>query len=121
MQYALVAGGSKGICYAIAEALAKRKYDLILIGRHPATLHSAKNKLVSQYHVQVEILIFDLSEVTAAEEIAEWCGNLNSSSLKSTPVSKRATSFIFDILNPKDLSDVQIYRNINQAVKTFIN
>ena len=77
MQYALVAGGSKGIGYAIAEALAKRKYDLILIGRHPATLHSAKNKLVSQYNIRVEILIFDLSEVTAAEEIAEWCGNRN--------------------------------------------
>ncbi|HEY5371240.1 MAG TPA: tyrosine-type recombinase/integrase, partial [Hanamia sp.] len=28
-------------------------------------------------------------------------------------------SFIFDILNPKDLSDLQIYRDINQAVKTI--
>jgi hypothetical protein len=32
--YALVAGGSKGIGYAIAEALAKRNYNLILIARH---------------------------------------------------------------------------------------
>jgi short-subunit dehydrogenase len=77
MKHALIAGGSKGIGYAIAEALAKRKYDLILIGRDSDTLHSAKNKLVSQYHVQVEILIYDLSEVTAAEEIAGWCENKN--------------------------------------------
>ena len=28
-------------------------------------------------------------------------------------------SFIFDILKPEDLSDVQIYRDINQAVKTI--
>ena len=35
MKHALIAGGSKGIGYAIAEALAKRKYDLILIGRVP--------------------------------------------------------------------------------------
>lgn len=77
MQYALVAGGSKGIGYAIAEALSKRKYNLILIGRHSDTLHSAKNKLESQYQVQVEILIYDLSEATAAEEIAEWCVNKN--------------------------------------------
>lgn len=28
-------------------------------------------------------------------------------------------SFIFDILNPKDLSDLQIYRDINQAVKAI--
>src|SRR5450631_1006383 len=32
---------------------------------------------------------------------------------------RRPTSFIFDILEPKDLSDVQIYRNINQAIKTI--
>jgi integrase len=32
---------------------------------------------------------------------------------------KRATSFIFDILEPNDLSDVQIYRNINQAINTI--
>ena len=32
---------------------------------------------------------------------------------------KKPTYFIFDILDPKDLSDLQIYRNINQAVKTI--
>ena len=34
-------------------------------------------------------------------------------------VKKRVKSktFIFNILNPKDLSDLQIYRDINQAVK----
>jgi short-subunit dehydrogenase len=33
LPYALIAGGSKGIGYAIAEALAKRKYNLILVAR----------------------------------------------------------------------------------------
>jgi hypothetical protein len=33
LPYALVAGGSKGIGYAIALALAKRNYNLILIAR----------------------------------------------------------------------------------------
>jgi integrase/recombinase XerD len=32
---------------------------------------------------------------------------------------RRPAAFIFDILQPKDLSDIQIYRNINQAVKTI--
>src|ERR1700742_3531915 len=54
--YALVAGGSKGIGYGIAEALARRKYNLILIARHYDSLETAKTTLESMYHVHVEIL-----------------------------------------------------------------
>lgn len=45
--YALVAGGSKGIGYAIAEALARCGYNLILIARHLDSLATAKRKLES--------------------------------------------------------------------------
>ncbi|GAC1427997.1 MAG: SDR family NAD(P)-dependent oxidoreductase [Chitinophagaceae bacterium] len=71
--YALVAGGSKGIGYAIAEALAKRKYNLILIARHSDSLLAAKNKLESQYQVHVETLKLDLEKEEAADSIARWC------------------------------------------------
>jgi short-subunit dehydrogenase len=71
--YALVAGGSKGIGYGIAEALAKRGYDLILVARHLDSLQAAKDKLESEYRVHVDILAFDLSFANSAEEIAEWC------------------------------------------------
>jgi uncharacterized protein len=71
--YALVAGGSKGIGYAIAEALAKRKYNLILIARHADSLLAAKNKLESAYHVHVEILVHDLANEESTVEIAQWC------------------------------------------------
>ncbi|MEO6719357.1 MAG: SDR family NAD(P)-dependent oxidoreductase [Ferruginibacter sp.] len=71
--YALVAGGSKGIGFAIAEALAKRGFNLILIARHMDTLLAAKNKLESKYQVHVEVLAHDLSRNEAAEEIAKWC------------------------------------------------
>jgi len=71
--YALVAGGSKGIGYAIAEALAKRKYNLILIARHADSLIAAKNKLESAYQVHVEILVHDLALEESAVEIAQWC------------------------------------------------
>lgn len=71
--YALVAGGSKGIGYAIAEALARRKYNLILIARHLDSLESAKSKLESAYHIHVELLVNDLSREQAADEIAQWC------------------------------------------------
>jgi short-subunit dehydrogenase len=71
--YALVAGGSKGIGYAIAEALAKRGYNLILIARHEAPLLAAKDTLEAAYGIHVEILMHDLSLEKSAAEIAAWC------------------------------------------------
>jgi short-subunit dehydrogenase len=75
--YALVAGGSKGIGYAIAEALAKRKYNMVLIARHEDSLIAAKNKLESAYNIHVEFLKLDLANETAADSIARWCVQKN--------------------------------------------
>jgi short-subunit dehydrogenase len=75
--YALIAGGSKGIGYALAEALARRQYNLILIARHMDSLLAAKNKLESTYQIHVEILANDLSREEAATEIAQWCKDKN--------------------------------------------
>jgi uncharacterized protein len=71
--YALVAGGSKGIGYAIAQALAKRNYNLVLIARHYDSLYAAKRRLESLYKINVEILVNDLSREEAAREISSWC------------------------------------------------
>jgi short-subunit dehydrogenase len=75
--YALVAGGSKGIGYGIAEALARRGYNLILIARHTDSLQSAKAKLEELYHIHVDILAYDLSRRESATEIANWCTEKN--------------------------------------------
>jgi short-subunit dehydrogenase len=71
--HALIAGGDKGIGYAIAEALARRQFNLILIARHPDTLTTSKTKLEENYGVHVETLRHDLSEARSAPEIAAWC------------------------------------------------
>jgi short-subunit dehydrogenase len=71
--YALIAGGSKGIGFAIAEALAKRHYNLILIARHLDSLLAAKNNLENSYHIHVEVLTYDLAKEESATEIAQWC------------------------------------------------
>ena len=73
MQYALIAGGSKGIGLAIAIALAKRNYHLILIARHLDKLTAAKEMLETTYQVSVEILQLDLSVSTSAEQISKFC------------------------------------------------
>lgn len=71
--YALIAGGSKGIGFAIAEALAKRHYNLILIARHLDSLLTAKNKLEVSYAIHVEVLTYDLAKEESATAIANWC------------------------------------------------
>ena len=71
--YALIAGGSKGIGYALAEAWAKRNYNLILIARHWDSLETAKHKLESTYGIHVELLSYDLSREESATEIGKWC------------------------------------------------
>jgi uncharacterized protein len=75
--YALIAGGSKGIGYALAEAWAKRNYNLILIARHWDSLSSAKQKLESKYSIHVELLSYDLSKEESATEIGNWCKERN--------------------------------------------
>jgi len=75
--YALIAGGSKGIGYALAEAWAKRNYNLILIARHWDSLATAKHKLESAYGIHVELLSYDLSRKESAIEIAIWCAERN--------------------------------------------
>lgn len=74
---ALVAGGSKGIGYAIAEALAKRNFDLVLVARHPDSLNAAKNKLEFKYGIHVDVLSYDLANETSATEISKWCFDNN--------------------------------------------
>lgn len=74
---ALIAGGSKGIGYAIAEALAKRGWDLVLVARHVPDLERAKRRLEEGYKVKVDILSQDLSFDTSAERIATFCKERN--------------------------------------------
>lgn len=71
--FAIVAGGSKGIGYAIAEALAGRDFNLILIARHEGSLRAARDSLVTKYGVQVEILEADLTDERVAPELGRWC------------------------------------------------
>jgi short-subunit dehydrogenase len=75
--YALVAGGSKGIGFGVAKALAKRKFNLILIGRDAEALNAAKNDLEQEYKIHVETLSRDLSLDTTADEITAWCEEKN--------------------------------------------
>jgi len=75
--WALISGGSKGIGYAIAAALAKRNYNLVLIARNEEELTNAKNKLESAFSIQVETMVLDMSKDDSAAMIGSWCTEKN--------------------------------------------
>ena len=70
---ALIAGGSRGIGFAIAKALAQRGYDLLLVARGSGDLEKAKQELESKFNVKVETISSDLSKAAAADTVRDWC------------------------------------------------
>lgn len=72
MSYALVTGGSKGIGKAIAESLAQKKYNLLLVARSEELLKALADEISQKYNVDAKWLAIDLSELTAAVEVKNW-------------------------------------------------
>jgi short-subunit dehydrogenase len=73
MAYALITGATKGIGRAIAEELAKRKINVLLVARSEDLLTEFTQYLFQTYAVQAYYLTVDLSETNAAEKIFDWC------------------------------------------------
>jgi short-subunit dehydrogenase len=73
MSYALITGGNKGIGKAIAEELARRKYDLLLIARSEDSLRAETERLTATYGVRADYFVLDLSSLSAAAALHEWC------------------------------------------------
>ncbi|HEY5371006.1 MAG TPA: SDR family oxidoreductase [Hanamia sp.] len=77
MNYALVTGSSKGIGKAMAEDLAKRKYNLLLVARSENLLKVLAQEINQQYHVDVKWLALDLSETDAPAKVKNWVAQNN--------------------------------------------
>lgn len=67
---ALVTGASEGIGREFARALAARGFDLVLVARREAILHSLAMELRASYGIAVRVIAADLGE-------AECPGRLN--------------------------------------------
>ena len=77
MLYALVTGASKGIGKAIAEELAARKQNLLLVARSEALLQEIATGLSSRYDIRVDYLAADLADPAATTQIADWIRTKN--------------------------------------------
>jgi NAD(P)-dependent dehydrogenase (short-subunit alcohol dehydrogenase family) len=74
---ALVTGGSKGIGFACAEALAAEGCDIQIVARTRQDLTAAQELLSARYHVDVQTWRANLADHKAAEEIGDRCGPLD--------------------------------------------
>jgi uncharacterized protein len=72
MNWAIVAGGSKGIGLGIAEALAKRSFNVLIVARSAEDLQHAKALLEKKYSIQVEVFCGDLSNTETPVQLLEW-------------------------------------------------
>ncbi len=73
MAYALITGASKGIGLAIANELARRKFDLLLVARSASLLQEVASQLASEYGIKTDHLAIDLAETGAAQQVFDWC------------------------------------------------
>jgi hypothetical protein len=73
MPFALITGASKGIGKAIAELLAGRGYDILLVARSSDLLEQVSNEIHTTTNRNCHWLALDLAGDQAAETVFEWC------------------------------------------------
>jgi uncharacterized protein len=73
MEYALITGASKGIGKAIAEELARRGFNLVLVARSGDLLKQVTGEITSRYRVKADWLALDLSATDAPQRVLAWC------------------------------------------------
>jgi short-subunit dehydrogenase len=72
MEYALITGASKGIGRAIAENLATRGINVLLVARSEELLQQVAGEISSRYKAKVDWLALDLSTATAPQKVLDW-------------------------------------------------
>jgi uncharacterized protein len=73
MPFALITGASKGIGKSIAEQLAARGFDLLLIARSADLLEQVAKEIRLSTNKNCQWLALDLAEDHAAESVFEYC------------------------------------------------
>ncbi len=79
MAFALITGASGGIGLALANELAARKHNVLLIARSGDLLKKHCEALQTKYGVSAEYLAMDLTAVDAAAQVRNWVIQKNTS------------------------------------------
>ncbi|MFZ6013477.1 MAG: SDR family NAD(P)-dependent oxidoreductase [Bacteroidota bacterium] len=68
-EYVLLTGASSGIGYEMANLLASKKMNLILVARNETKLQQMQNELIARHGILVHYIAKDLSDVQAAIDL----------------------------------------------------
>ncbi len=75
MDYALITGASSGIGLELANIMASKKHNLILVARNEPALLNLKQSLTQEYGVSIEVIAMDLAIPQQAEALYRVCKN----------------------------------------------
>jgi short-subunit dehydrogenase len=67
--YVLITGASSGIGLDLAKQLAAKQFNLLLVARSEGKLTKLRKELISEYNIEVEYFLYDLSEPNSAEDL----------------------------------------------------
>ena len=68
-EYTLITGASSGIGYEMAKQLASKNFNLLLVARSEDKLIKLQEELKTQFKIEVEYLLYDLSEPNSAQDL----------------------------------------------------
>jgi short-subunit dehydrogenase len=109
MSYALITGASKGIGKAIAEELAQKGFNILLIARSENLLRENTEEIKKKFKVQCDYLPADLADPASVQQIFNWCNKNN------YPVSVLVNNAGFGIcglfeksLSPENINMMQV-------------
>lgn len=69
MSYALITGASSGIGFALAEVMASKGHDLLLVARSEQKLTALASRLEKQFTISAIVMPLDLSEQGAGQKL----------------------------------------------------
>ncbi len=108
MEYALITGASSGIGLALANLMASKGHNLILVARNEQALSNLKEELMQKFSVSVEVFAMDLSVLGQAEVLYQRC------KIQNLVVNCLVNNAGFGDYGKFDVKKVAIYKNMLQ-------
>ena len=106
MSFALVTGASRGIGKSIANELANKKFNILLVARDAQLLNENAAEIRLKFGVEVDIFAIDLTENQAVEKLVQWIGE------KSYSVSVLVNNAGYGLSGPIDAYTFLEHKNM---------